>query len=713
PKTCRPNDQFRCSNGKCIPKSWKCDQEDDCKDGMRSDENNCGNITCGPNEFKCGNGKCIVEPWKCDKHDDCGDNSDEDPKMCSAVVRSCASNQFTCDNGNCISSRWVCDNDNDCGDRSDEKLRLCRTPAPCTANEFKCGSTSVCISKTKLCNGVKDCPNNEDESMRCSINECLDHNGHCDHTCNDLPIGYNCTCRPGYTISPDNRRLCEDIDECLTYGMCSQTCINFKGGYKCECKPGYLFEPDHKTCKSLGKCSVDGPEPYLLFSSQTSLRKMTMGGYSYNSLVTGRKGAVGLDFDLKSNMVFWTDPKAKKIYRAKLDRTGSVEDIVNDVKVPDAIAVDWIGRKIYWTDGDLNLIELAELDGSNRMTLYSSGLDEPRAIAVNPFKGYVYWSDWGYNPCIEQGAMDGSKSARRILVNTNLGWVNGMTIDYTIDRLYWVDARLKKIESLRLDGSDRRVIASILNEHPFSVTVFENTLYYSDWNRNERAIRKVNKFTGEDKGIVKRLLWAHMDVKAVHPNRQPNGTNFCAIGNGGCSHLCLLAVSPKTYTCRCPNGMNMSSNGKSCIGKAFTGQPTPVSTLKPTTTTPTAAPKTKPNHIVKPTKPGKVNRPITTTAANTTERPSENPVLAKRGSGTKSNSSPSLKVVIPIVVVIIVLIVLAGVGYWFWRNRYSNYKPSISYYKDMSTKPLEEDFDDNETTKVFDDGGPRCKVEFA
>ena len=32
----------------------------------------------------------------------------------------------------------------------------------------------------------------------------------------------------------------------------------------------------------------------------------------------------------------------------------------------------------------------------------------------------------------------------------------------------------------------------------------------------------------------------------------------------------------------------------------------------------------------------------------------------------------------------------------------------------MSTRPLEEDFDDGETTKVFrDDDEPRCKVEFA
>ncbi|XP_031575519.1 low-density lipoprotein receptor-like isoform X2 [Actinia tenebrosa] len=752
PRTCH-SDQFRCTNGKCIQKSWVCDREDDCKDGTASDEQNCGNITCGPNEFACANKNCVVALWKCDKHDDCGDNSDEDPKICNTHVHTCSPSQFTCSSGQCISSRWVCDGDNDCPDGSDENPSQCSAKT-CPPNEYTCqGLSKKCIRSSWRCDGDRDCPDGDDETscppvslktcasgmfkcknkecilghwrcdgeddcsdgsdeLNCHINECLDSNGHCDHFCHDLNIGYNCSCREGYQLQ-SNGRVCEDINECLEYGKCSHLCENTKGSHKCVCQPGHLLEPDRRTCRATG------PEPSLMYSSVTSVRKMTLDGSSAYSVITNRKGVVGLDLDFKTGKIFWTDTKAKKIHRANFDGT-AIEDIVSNVSVPDAIAVDWIGRKMYWTDGTLNFIEVAELDGSNRMVLYSEGLDDPRAIAVDPFRKYVYWSDWGYNARIERASMDGAASSRQVLVNTNIGWVNGLTIDYNIDRVFWVDAKVKTIESMSLDGSDRRLVARIPSQHPFAVTVFGDYLYYTDWTRRARSIRKVNKFTGGEKKIVINLLWAHMDIKAVHPTRQPNGSNPCAPNNGGCSHLCLLSSVTTTYTCKCPTGMNMSSNGKTCIGKPFTGQPTasPTTLTTTQTTTQTTTPQstTKSNNIGKPTKESvKPTQKGTGNATEAVPTTQENAIAAKRAANDEKEGA-NLKVIIPIVVVVSLIIVLVIVAAYVWRTRYSNYKASISYYKeykDMASKPLEEDFDDNETTKVFDDGGPRCKVEFA
>lgn len=38
----------------------------------------------------------------------------------------------------------------------------------------------------------------------------------------------------------------------------------------------------------------------------------------------------------------------------------------------------------------------------------------------------------------------------------------------------------------------------------------------------------------------------------------------CAVNNGGCSHLCLLAPPPKGSSCACPTGINLQKDGKTC-----------------------------------------------------------------------------------------------------------------------------------------------------
>lgn len=87
--------------------------------------------------------------------------------------------------------------------------------------------------------------------------------------------------------------------------------------------------------------------------------------------------------------------------------------------------------------------------------------------------------------------------------------------------------RLKKIESCKYNGLDRRVIARIAPHHPFGLGVFENHLYYTDWFKFGKGIKKLNKFTGGEKQKIKPTLWSHMDIQVYHPLRQPNGKSSC------------------------------------------------------------------------------------------------------------------------------------------------------------------------------------------
>ena len=67
----------------------------------------------------------------------------------------------------------------------------------------------------------------------------------------------------------------------------------------------------------------------------------------------------------------------------------------------------------------------------------------------------MYWTDWGNPAKIERASMDGQN--RTVLHNTLLTWPNGITIDYSAQKLYWVDAFLDKIEYSGVDGTGRQV----------------------------------------------------------------------------------------------------------------------------------------------------------------------------------------------------------------------------------------------------------------
>lgn len=58
---------------------------------------------------------------------------------------------------------------------------------------------------------------------------------------------------------------CADVDECLVHnGGCQHRCVNTPGSYLCECKPGFRLHADGRTC--LGKCPAD-PHPGLCATS--------------------------------------------------------------------------------------------------------------------------------------------------------------------------------------------------------------------------------------------------------------------------------------------------------------------------------------------------------------------------------------------------------------------------------------------------------------
>ena len=134
----------------------------------------------------------------------------------------------------------------------------------------------------------------------------------------------------------------------------------------------------------------------------------------------------------------------------------------------------------------------------------------------------MYWTDWGFNPKIEQAEMDGS--ARRAIVTGNLAWPNGLTIDQATNRLFWADAKLDKIEVSDLNGGNRQlVMLSAANIHPRGLAVYQNILYWTDWNTT--SVSRYNLSSGNQDIIVSGLQ-KPMDIHVFDPSLIFSGNRF-------------------------------------------------------------------------------------------------------------------------------------------------------------------------------------------
>ena len=160
---------------------------------------------------------------------------------------------------------------------------------------------------------------------------------------------------------------------------------------------------------------------------------------------------------------------------------------------------------------------------------------------------------------------DGKKGHILVQIENNEGMWGGIFNNIAIGEVDW-------------DGQKRKTIYVAGNKQalpqPFAITMSSNSLFWTDWDTN--SLYSYNISTDQVERLKVRGKLSPMDIRVFEPNRQPKGSSPCnqvvtpfstwslmifntvtSQDNGGCSHLCLAAPYPPSFSCACPTGFKL------------------------------------------------------------------------------------------------------------------------------------------------------------
>ncbi|XP_077281669.1 low-density lipoprotein receptor isoform X4 [Temnothorax americanus] len=433
-KTSNCDKEFDCDDGvTCIHQTWVCDGEKDCPNGADESPQRCHNVTCRPDQFQCEDRRsCISGHLYCNGKAECADGSDE--KNCTSKIISCDPRiQFECSEGSCIPLENVCNKNPDCIGWEDESAELCGVNE-CAKNNGGCSQICVDLPIGYRC----DCRAGYrliDNRTCDDIDECLEP-GSCSQFCQNEKGSFKCSCATGYLKDPRNLTRCKAaeghasllfarrhdirkvaldrqemtaivnntkmataLDFVFRTGMIFWSDISEKKIYKAPIDEGnertVVIENDFTTSDGL---AVDWIYSHIYWtdSGKDTIELANFEGNMRKTLIRDRiQEPRAIALNPLEGWMFWTDwSDEARIERAGMDGTHRSVIVGNDVKWPNGLTLDLIGKRVYWVDAKLNIIGSCNYDGTGRRTVLYSPDSLRHPFSITTFEDYVYWTDW-------------------------------------------------------------------------------------------------------------------------------------------------------------------------------------------------------------------------------------------------------------------------------------------------------------------------------
>ncbi|KAF3853604.1 hypothetical protein F7725_014292, partial [Dissostichus mawsoni] len=377
---------------------------------------------------------------------------------------------------------------------------------------------------------------------------------------------YRTAKRPGHVVVSHPALQPVVMNPCGRHnGGCQQICVlshrsdNEGLGFRCKCSHGYDLQSDRRTCYKV--------KDFLLLATSLGVRGIPLNlslqediTLPLSGLGTSFSGSA-VEFDGKEEAIFYNDRSRGLVYKSNLN--GTVQQILTGYRVGiiDAMAYDWTSKVLFWTTSTYKSVVAFRVADKSRRDVVT-GLRNPKGIAVHPSAGYLFWSDWYRPAVIMKGFTDGSNAVP--LVNTTLGWPYGLSVDYVMDRLYWVDYQLEQIGHIGIEGYDRQTFTNIGQiTQPYSLTIYSDYLYVADV--RTRGVFEMRKRDGGGNIMIRQGVTGIMNVKAYTADLHSAITSRCnVVANGLCSHFCFPTPS-YSRVCGCPYGMKLQANQRDCI----------------------------------------------------------------------------------------------------------------------------------------------------